>query len=67
MDTNVPAAATTATTPPAATGAHKLGLVALTLLVVSAMVGGGVFNLPQNMAQSAGLIAVLASWLISGL
>jgi len=64
MDINTPVTAPRA---PAATGAHKLGLVALTLLVVSAMVGGGVFNLPQNMAQSAGLIAVLASWVISGL
>jgi arginine:ornithine antiporter/lysine permease len=67
MDTNIPAAAPMAAATPATAGAHKLGLVALTLLVVSAMVGGGVFNLPQNMAQSAGLIAVLASWVISGL
>lgn len=46
---------------------HKLGLFALTLLVISAMVGGGVFNLPQNMAQGAGLPAVLIAWLVSGL
>jgi arginine:ornithine antiporter/lysine permease len=67
MDTNIPFAAPKPAAVPAAAGGHKLGLVALTLLVVSAMVGGGVFNLPQNMAQSAGLIAVLASWVISGL
>jgi len=49
------------------TTAHKLGLVSMTLLVVGAMVGGGAFNLPQNMAQSAGLGAVLIAWLVSGL
>lgn len=46
---------------------HKLGLIALTLLVISAMVGGGVFNLPQNMAQSASLVAVVIAWVVSGL
>ncbi len=45
----------------------KLGMVAMTLLVIGAMVGGGAFNLPQNMAQKAGLGAVLISWLVSGL
>ena len=45
----------------------KLGIVAMTLLVIGAMVGGGAFNLPQNMAQHAGLGAVLIAWLISGL
>ena len=45
----------------------QLGLIALTLLVISAMVGGGAFNLPQNMAQSASLGAVLIAWLVSGL
>jgi arginine:ornithine antiporter / lysine permease len=70
-DKTVPAAAspgsgtTTASSPPKA--AHKLGLVAMTLLVIGAMVGGGAFNLPQNMAQHAGLGAVLIAWLISGL
>lgn len=52
-----------AETPPA----KKLGLFAMTLLVVSAMFGGGVFNIPQNMAQSAALGAILIAWLISGL
>lgn len=45
----------------------KLGLIAMTMLVVSAMVGGGIFNLPQNMAQFASLGAVLIAWLVSGL
>ncbi|MGV8917058.1 MAG: basic amino acid/polyamine antiporter [Pseudomonas sp.] len=46
---------------------HKLGMVSMTLLVIGAMVGGGAFNLPQNMAQHAGLGAVLIAWLVSGL
>ena len=50
-----------------ASSSGKLGLIALTLLVISAMVGGGVFNLPQNMAQSASLNAVVIAWVISGL
>ena len=45
----------------------KLGLFAMTLIVVSAMFGGGVFNIPQNMAQSAGLGAILIAWVVSGL
>ena len=46
-----------------ATNAKKqLGVLAMTLLVVSAMFGGGVFNIPQNMAQSAALGAVLIAW-----
>ena len=39
----------------------------MTLLVVSAMFGGGVFNIPQNMAASAGLGAILIAWAVSGL
>lgn len=46
---------------------QKLGLLPMTLLVIGAMVGGGAFNLPQNMAQHAGLGAVALGWLISGL
>lgn len=44
---------------------HKLGLFSMTLLVIGAMVGGGAFNLPQNMAQHAGLGAIGLGWLIS--
>ena len=40
----------------------QLGVLAMTLLVVSAMFGGGVFNIPQNMAQSAALGAILIAW-----
>ena len=50
-----------------AKSSHKLGVISMTLLVIGAMVGGGAFNLPQNMAQQAGLGAVLIGWLVSGL
>ena len=39
----------------------------MTLLVISAMFGGGVYNIPQNMAQSAALGAVVLAWVVSGL
>jgi len=55
------------TRPPAAPTRHKLNLFSMTLLVIGAMVGGGAFNLPQNMAQHAGLGAIGLGWLISGL
>ncbi|MCK1789139.1 basic amino acid/polyamine antiporter [Pseudomonas violetae] len=55
------------TAPKKATTTDKLGMVSMTLLVIGAMVGGGAFNLPQNMAQHAGLGAVLIAWLVSGL
>lgn len=45
----------------------KLGVFALAALVVSAMIGGGVFSLPQNMAQDASVVAVMISWLITGI
>ncbi len=46
---------------------QKLGAMALTAIVVSAMIGGGIFSLPQNMAQSAGLTAVILAWIITGI
>ena len=44
----------------------KIGLLALTALVFSAMVGAGIFSLPQNMAEVAGVNAVLVGWFITG-
>ncbi|MDJ0039085.1 MULTISPECIES: basic amino acid/polyamine antiporter [Pantoea] len=44
----------------------KLGLSALTALVLSSMLGAGVFSLPQNMAAVAGPAALLIGWLITG-
>lgn len=44
----------------------KLGVIALAALVVSAMIGGGIFSLPQNMAQHASQGAIIVAWLITG-
>ncbi len=44
----------------------KLGVLALAALVVSAMIGGGIFSLPQNMAQGAAVTAVLIAWVVTG-
>ncbi len=45
----------------------KLGIAGLCGLVVSSMMGSGVFSLPQNMASAAPADAVLTAWLITGL
>ncbi|GAA0315576.1 basic amino acid/polyamine antiporter [Psychrobacter aestuarii] len=45
---------------------QKLGLTMLTALVFSSMVGAGVFSLPQNMAEVAGVDAIITAWLITG-
>lgn len=45
----------------------RLGLTALTALVVGSMVGAGIFSLPQNIARSAGPGVALIGWMISGL
>ncbi len=45
---------------------EKLGLFGLATLVVSSMVGGGIFSLPQNMAANASVGAILISWIITG-
>lgn len=44
----------------------KIGLLSLTALVFSSMVGSGVFSLPQNMASVANGLALLIAWLITG-
>ncbi len=44
----------------------KIGLLSLTALVFSSMVGSGVFSLPQNMAAVANGSALLFAWLITG-
>ncbi|WP_025820194.1 basic amino acid/polyamine antiporter [Shewanella marina] len=45
---------------------NKLGLGALTALVIGSMIGAGVFSLPQNMAAVAGPEAVMIGWCITG-
>ena len=43
-----------------------LGVLALAAIVVSSMIGGGIYSLPQNMAAGASVGAVILSWLITG-
>lgn len=50
---------------PSASDAKKLGLMGLTAIVFSSMIGGGIFNIAQNMAAAAGLGAVIISWIIT--
>lgn len=45
----------------------KVGLMGLVAIVFGSMIGGGIFNIPQNMAASASLGAVIISWIISGI
>lgn len=47
--------------------AGKLGVIGLACIVISSMVGGGVFSLPQNMAAGASAGAVLIAWLVTGI
>ncbi|UVJ44939.1 arginine-ornithine antiporter [Pseudomonas sp. LS1212] len=46
---------------------EKLRLGALVALVVGSMIGGGIFSLPQNMAASADVGAVLIGWGITAI
>lgn len=44
-----------------------LGVLALAAIVVSSMIGGGIYSLPQNMAAEASAGAVLLAWIITGI
>lgn len=46
---------------------ETLGVLGLAGIVISSMIGGGIFSLPQNMAQSAAVGAVILAWLITGI
>ena len=48
------------------TSVGKLGIFGLAGIVVSSMIGGGIFSLPQNMAQSASAGAVILAWIVTG-
>ncbi len=43
-----------------------LGVMGLAGIVVSSMIGGGIYSLPQNMAESASVGAVILAWVITG-
>ncbi|MGF6602103.1 arginine:ornithine antiporter/lysine permease [Paraburkholderia sp. GAS448] len=51
----------------ASASSNKLRLGALIALVVGSMVGGGIFSLPQNMAVSADVGAILIGWAITAI
>ncbi|MGL4990090.1 MAG: basic amino acid/polyamine antiporter [Sarcina sp.] len=44
----------------------KLGLIGLIALVVGSMIGGGIFQLPSEMAQAGGPYAAIIAWIITG-
>lgn len=44
-----------------------LGVLALAGIVISSMIGGGIYSLPQNMAQGASVGAVILAWLVTGI
>lgn len=48
------------------TSNKKLDVMALAAIVISSMIGGGIYSLPQNMASGASAGAVLLAWLITG-
>ena len=45
----------------------QLGFFALVAIVVGSMLGGGVFSLPQNMAQTSAVGPVLIAWILTGI
>jgi len=44
----------------------KVGLFGLIAMVFGSMIGGGIFNLPQNMANHSALGPVIIAWIITG-
>ena len=46
---------------------NGLGVFALAAIVVSSMIGGGIYSLPQNMAAGASAGAILLAWIITGI
>ncbi len=44
---------------------NKLGLVPLSAMCVGSMIGAGLFDLPQNVAHNAGVVALLIAWAIT--
>ena len=60
-------ATTDATHEVTADSTGKLTLLPLIALVVGSMIGGGVFNLPSDMARGASPGAILIGWLVTGI
>lgn len=53
-------------TPAPANAGAKLGFIALIAIVVSSMLGGGVYSLPQNTSEHAAVGPILIAWAIAG-
>ncbi len=45
---------------------EKLGLLALTAIVVSSMIGSGIDGLPQNMSAHSAVGPIIIAWLLTG-
>lgn len=45
---------------------NSVGLIGLIAIVFGSMIGSGIFSIPQNMAESASLGAVVLAWVITG-
>ncbi|WP_067473622.1 basic amino acid/polyamine antiporter [Actinomadura hibisca] len=45
---------------------RKLGVPALTAMVVGSTVGAGVFSLPRNFAQATGALGAIIAWVVAG-
>ena len=44
----------------------KLGLLGLVAIIVTSMIGGGMFSIPSDMARNSGIAAIMFGWLITG-
>lgn len=44
----------------------KLGLLALTGMVVGSMIGAGIFSLPRTFSAATGIIGAIIAWIIAG-
>jgi len=62
---SVPPTAGKTASSPVKVDTRKFGLVLLSGVVVGSMIGGGSFNLPQNMASGASLGAVAIAWVVT--
>ncbi len=56
---------TSATSTSTASTVKKVGLFGLIAMVFGSMIGGGIFNIPQNMAAQSALGPVLIAWAIT--
>ncbi|WP_313296691.1 basic amino acid/polyamine antiporter [Diaphorobacter sp.] len=47
-------------------GDKKLGLLALTAMVVGSMIGAGIFSLPRTFGAATGVVGAVIAWTIAG-